>query len=291
MHRADGFAPSFFVIGPPRTGTTWLHEILSNHTVLPTPTKETRFFDIHFHRGFEWYQSHFPKVSTGRPAGEIAPTYFASNEACMRITRTLPQARVVCIFRNPVERVISLYRVKRAYGMVPWEFEDALLYDPELVDTSNYVSKLKFWRNALGADQVLATLYDDLRDSPQSYVDNLVDFISIPRFQLTALQHRAMHGSEKLTTPWSYFCTHHATRIADRFKAHRLNKLLALVRDSAHLKTLFLSSGPPFKPIAEKLKRGLYERFRPEVEELEVVLNRDLSAWKLASVGRCESAA
>jgi hypothetical protein len=283
MHKADDFVPSFFVVGPPRTGTTWLQDILRHHAVLPSPTKETRFFDVHFHRGFEWYRAHFPNKTAGRPVGEIAPTYFASNEACVRISRMVPQARVVCIFRNPVERVISLYRVKRAYGMVPWEFKDALSRDPELLDTSKYISKLNLWRNAMGSDQVLATIYDDLRDKPQSYIDRLADFIGIPRFQLNPSQQKAMHGSERLTHPWSYVCTHHATRIAERFKAHRLDRLLALVRDS-HLKRLFLSSGSPFEPIAEELKTDLYGLFRPDVEQLEVVLSRDLSAWKSSVV-------
>src|SRR5947209_9079616 len=53
--------PSFVVIGPPRTGTSWLHDILSKHALLPNPTKETRFFDTHFHKGLDWYRAHFPK--------------------------------------------------------------------------------------------------------------------------------------------------------------------------------------------------------------------------------------
>src|SRR5882724_7339456 len=45
--------PSFFVIGPPRTGTSWLHEVLSKRASLSHPTKETRFFDRYFDRGLE----------------------------------------------------------------------------------------------------------------------------------------------------------------------------------------------------------------------------------------------
>src|SRR5882762_7900481 len=72
--------PSFFVIGPPRTGTTWLYEVLRDRALLPAPTKETRFFDTHFHRGIDWYRSHFPTLPANRRIGEIAPTYFASHE-------------------------------------------------------------------------------------------------------------------------------------------------------------------------------------------------------------------
>ena len=77
--------PSFFVIGPPRTGTTWLYEILRDRTLLPAPTKETRFFDKHFHRGIDWYRAHYPHTAADRHVGEIAPTYFASIEASERI--------------------------------------------------------------------------------------------------------------------------------------------------------------------------------------------------------------
>lgn len=111
--------PSFFVIGPPRTGTSWLHGVLSHGAWLSNPTKETRFFDRYFHRGVEWYRSHYHGVYTDRRIGEIAPTYFASAEARERIARMIPHARVVCVFRHPVDRVLSLYRLKRAYGLIP----------------------------------------------------------------------------------------------------------------------------------------------------------------------------
>ncbi len=130
--------PSFFVVGPPRTGTSWLHDVLSQNTVLPHPTKETRFFDNHFDRGFDWYQAHFPASTENGLVGEVAPTYFASNLARERIAGAVPGAKVICIFRNPVDRVVSLYRLKRAYGMIPWNFEEAIVRDSELMESSKY---------------------------------------------------------------------------------------------------------------------------------------------------------
>ena len=82
--------PSFFIIGPPRTGTSWLHNILSQKAWLSHPTKETRFFDRHFDRGLHWYKSHYRKANGGRTIGEVAPTYFASSEARERIARLIP---------------------------------------------------------------------------------------------------------------------------------------------------------------------------------------------------------
>ncbi len=185
--------PSFFVLGPPRTGTSWLHEVLSEHALLPGPTKETRFFDIHFHRGANWYLAHFPKRSDNRSVGEVAPTYFASTKARERIVRLLPHAKVVCIFRNPIERIFSLYRLKRAYGMIPWSFEQAIVRDPELTESAKYATHLKAWRSALGANQVLATVYEDLRHNPPSYIDTIASFIGIAQFTLSQSQIRYVH--------------------------------------------------------------------------------------------------
>jgi hypothetical protein len=271
--------PSFYVIGPPRTGTSWLHEVLSKRTILPHPTKETRFFDVHFQRGIDWYRAHFPKHEGLRPVGEIAPTYFASSEARERIARVTPTARIVCIFRNPVERIQSLYRVKRAYGMIPWNFEQAIVHDPELMESGRYATHLKEWQRTVGGEMILPTIYEDLRENPQSYVDQLADFIEVPRFQLSASEIQYVHASESMTHPRNFHRTRRATAVADWFKARRLDRFVAAVKKSP-LKRYFLGGGPAFSEIPEELSLSLYDYFRGEVEELETMLNRDLSAWK-----------
>ena len=275
--------PNFFVIGPPRTGTSWLHTILKDRVLLPSPTKETRFFDKHFHRGARWYLGHYHSAETTRPRGEIAPTYFASAKACERIARMIPQAKVVCIFRNPVDRVVSLYRFKRAYGMIRWKLEQAISRDPELLESSRYATYLKMWQLTLGTKQVFPMLYEDLQQNPQSYVDALADFVGLPRFALSASYPGNINSSMALTHPRNYYRTRTATVLADQLKARRLDFIVARVKSSGLLK-LFLGGGPAFAELSLAVSLGLYELFRPEVEELEAMLNRDLSSWKSAPV-------
>jgi hypothetical protein len=272
--------PSFFVVGPPRTGTTWLHEILAGPTVLPHPTKETRFFDKHFERGFKWYQAHFPASSSGKLVGEVAPTYFSSAEARERIARLIPEAKVVCIFRNPVERLVSLYRLKRAYAMLPWNFEQAIIRDPELMQSSNYVGNFTAWQAAFGSEQVLATVYDDLERDAQTYVDNLADFIGISRFRIPETLARRVNDTASMTQPRSYYRTRGATMVADWCKARKLDGFVAAVKKS-RLRRLFLGGGSDFGELPQDVMARLSEIFRPEVEALESMLNRDLSAWKV----------
>ena len=276
--------PSFFVIGPPRTGTSWLHDMLSEQATLPWPSKETRFFDVHFHRGLQWYLSHFRKTEPERPMGEVAPTYFASAEARERIARVVPDAKVVCVFRNPVERVLSLYRLKRAYGMIPWSLDRALVHDPELIESGKYASHLKAWQSALGKDQILATFYEDLRGEPQACLDSITNFVGVPRCVLDDRCDLHVHTSKRMTEPRLYHWTRSATRAAEWFKARRMDRTVARVKRSS-LARLFLGGGPMFEEPAPDVLGEISRIFHKEVEELEVMLNRDLSEWK--GVGSC----
>ena len=271
--------PSFFVIGPPRTGTSWLHTVLRHRAWLPDPTKETRFFDRHFHRGLDWYSSHFRCAGADRPIGEISPTYFASRDALGRIARLIPQARIVCTFRDPVDRVVSLYRLKRAYGLIPWSFEEALVQDPELLESSRYGTYFQLWRQTFGNSQVIATIYEDMLSDPQPYLDKISSFVSVPRIKLTRQLMSRVLASDSMTQPRNYRLTRGAAMLSEWARAKRLDTLVARAKRLGLLK-FFVGGGPGFPEISEQRRQQLYEVFRPEVEKLEGLLNRDLSAWK-----------
>jgi len=68
-----------------------------------------------------------------------------------------------------------------------------------LTETSKYATYLKSWQQEFGVDRVLPTLYDDLQDSPQDFVDKLADFIGVPRFRLSCEEMRSVHASEAMT--------------------------------------------------------------------------------------------
>jgi hypothetical protein len=271
--------PSFFVIGPPRTGTSWLHKVLGECARLPRSTKETRFFDKHFGRGLAWYASHYGRVADGRVVGEIAPTYFASTQARERIARLVPQAKVVCTFRNPVDRIISLYQLKRAYGLIPWNFDEALARDPELMESSRYSTHLRKWQKTFGKLQVMVTIHEDLLADPQGYLNKLVDFVGAPRVNLGPSQMSRVFTSESMTQPRNYRWTRGAVLMADWSKRKGLGAIVEAAKRLGVMK-FFVSGGPAFPELPSSLKTQLRERFRSEVEELEAMLTRDLSAWK-----------
>ena len=277
-----GKFPSFLIVGPPRTGTTWLHEVLSHQANLPRPSKETRFFDLHFHRGWQWYLRHFPRPASGQPFGEVAPTYFASAAARDRIALTLPEVKLVVTFRHPVQRLVSLYRLKRAYGLVGWSLETALERDPELLGSSRYATLLRQWQSRFPREQLSINLYDDLSYDPQMFIDRIVDFVGISRFALHPSQREQVFSTAHLTEPRSYLATRAATAMADWCKARRLDDVVASVRNSSLMK-LFLGGGAPFPEIPVHTIKKISAIMRPEIDQLEEMLGRDLSGWKIDS--------
>jgi hypothetical protein len=276
--------PSFIVVGPPRTGTSWLHNVLQPYTTLPSPSKETRFFDLHFHRGFEWYNWHFPKQRKG-PTGEVAPTYFASPEARQRIAETLPDCKIVFVFRNPVERAVSLYRLKIAYGMYRWNFSQALRRDPELIASGLYWTHLSGWRESFPDKQLLVMVYDDLASDPQRFVGRISSFIGLPNITIPQSQLKRVFSTERMTRPRSYLATRTATAFADWCKSRRLDHLVASVRESALIR-LFLGGGASLPQLPIETLDQLAEIFRPEIEGLEAHLGRDLGHWKESQTRR-----
>ena len=270
--------PDFFAVGPPRTGTTWLHHALAGRANLPRHNKETRFFDTHYSKGLDWYARHFERPSD-LPTAEVCPTYFSSELARDRIARLIPAARIICSFRDPVERIFSLYKVKRAYGFTCPEFEAALTRDPELMESSRYAFHLLRWQRAFGAGNVLATFYEDLVAESQSYVDRIAQFTGIPKFRLDETRLRRVNSSDDIGAPRIPGVSRLGTAVADWLKAHHRGQAVAAVKAS-RLARIILWRDTPIPHLASATACRLRRELRPEVEALEEMLNRDLSAWK-----------
>src|SRR5271156_1409540 len=104
--------PEFIHVGPPRTGTTWIHEALAGYVALPAQ-KETLFFEYRYDLGLQWYSDFFKGARPDLPRGEIAPSYFANTIARGRIRRDIPNCKIICTLRDPATRLYSQYRFQR----------------------------------------------------------------------------------------------------------------------------------------------------------------------------------
>lgn len=274
--------PDFIAVGPPRTGTTWLYRALGGHVGLARDTKETDFFSAHYARGPQWYAEFFAGCDPTLPAGELSPNYFAAAEAPERIARHLPGCRIICTLRDPVERLYSFYRLMRHNGWTRATFEELAQSESPATEANRYAHYLARWRERLGKANVLAALYDDLEAQPQRFLDSICQFIGIAPIPLANSPllnkrvNRVTHG------PRVVMLAERAWRLRQWLEARGARTAITLLRKVGVWRFSFRGGGE-FGPLDPALERKLRARFHPEVEALEVMLGRDLSAWKTSA--------
>ena len=126
--------PDFLIIGAQKAGTTALYAYLREHPQITGPSwKEVSFFDRHYGRGEAWYRGNFPNTlrARGGLVGEASPSYLFHPLAPERDAGLVPEAKLVALVRNPVDRAFSHYQHEVALGREPRSFEDALVAEDE----------------------------------------------------------------------------------------------------------------------------------------------------------------
>jgi len=271
--------PNFIAVGVGRSGTTWLHEMLAGHVGLPYGVKETDFFLRNYGNGIDWYKSFFRHCAPGQPIVEICPTYFSSAEARQRMKLHIPDCRIICTFREPVERAYSHYKLMRHNVWTRASFEEVVGHSQEIAEMNQYALNLKGWQQTFGRDNVLICLYDDLEHDPQGYLDAVCNFIGIPRFPL-APSVASVRPSSFPTAPRNRRLAQNARHMRDWLRSRRAYRLDRMLEQMGVWDFCF-NGGETFPALDPELEKRLKQRFRPEVEALEQLIGRDLSAWKV----------
>jgi len=122
--------PDFILVGASRSGTTSLFTALAAHPEVRRPpvNKGVRYFDLNYQRGLSWYLAHFPlrRPGGGARTFEASGYYLFHPFAIPRLAHDLPEAKVVMILRDPVERAYSAWKHESARGFETESFERAL---------------------------------------------------------------------------------------------------------------------------------------------------------------------
>jgi hypothetical protein len=220
-----GALPDFLIIGAPKCGTTSLYYLLTEHPhVKPAAAKELHFFSSHFDLGIDWYRRCFPRPThkDGRSTitGEATPSYLADPYAPARVAEVVPQARLIVLLRNPVDRAYSHYQMGRRKG---WEttatFEEAVgaehavrpLGEGEATSESKnsitlddgswylsagiYVDQLARWSSFLRDERMLVLRSEDFSWRPEETLKRVLGFLELPDWVPEAGEfHKKLHS-------------------------------------------------------------------------------------------------
>lgn len=218
--------PQFLVVGAQRCGTTSVYKLLTQHPAVMAAGlhKGVHYFDTNYHRGEDWYRSHFPLCAraerlarNGKASvvtGEASPYYMFHPLAPQRIGADLPGVKVIAILRDPVERAYSAHAHELARGFEDEPFETAvaleptrlegeverLIADPTYVSRAHqhnaYVSRGRYARQleelerAVSRDRMLVVDFDDLFGDFAARFGEVTDFLEIPRWLPAQVEQR-----------------------------------------------------------------------------------------------------
>jgi sulfotransferase family protein len=276
-----GRLPDFIAVGPPRTATTWLDRVLRGHVGLPLNVKETHFFARNYQHGLNWYKRYFLHCTAEPVVGEICASYFGNRQSRERIRAHIPNCKIVCTLRDPVDRLYSYYRLMRHNGRTELPFEEALLRHEHMMASSGYALHVRDWQADFGKRNVLVVLNDDLAKDSQAYLDSITNFIGIERMIVSEAARAHNKANTIETAPRSARLARKGHQFRSWLGSRRMHRTRRFLTKAGVWRFCF-EGGPVFPPLDPSVKRRLRDLLRPEVEMLENLLHRDLSKWKSA---------
>jgi hypothetical protein len=201
--------PTFMVIGAAKAGTTALYWYFAEHPeVFMSRVKETNYFaygvdasgrliygdpDIHHFpvKTLHEYEQLFADAGKAAAVGEVSPLYLECPQAAGRIRERLPETKILCCLRHPVDRAYSdylMYLRNRGRRFDPAQELTAASGwarpDSHWMEISRYHEPLSRYFSAFPRNQLKVFLFDDLSQSPLTVVQGLYHFLGVnPAFE------------------------------------------------------------------------------------------------------------
>lgn len=279
-------------MGAAKAGTTSLYNYLNGHPdIYMSPVKEPHYFSglgtypgsgISI-RTMDDYQALFSGVNGEKAVGEASPSYLSSETAPYNIKKAIPDARIIIVLRNPVERAYSHYNMNLRLGSaVVRPFIKAVEQDyakaekgwwvsAMYVELGLYYEQVKRYLDVFSDKNVRVYLYDDLVKDPADMMKDIFHFLGVNPSYTPELGKRFNEGA------------------APKAWLQRLIHILYLLRITHKVSRMPLPGIKKwlkkivFNP--DKLVMTAEEReymkgfFREDVKNLSSLIKRDLSFW------------
>lgn len=270
--------PYFLGIGAMKAGSSWLHNLLKSNPelCLPHVKKEVQFFDLHFQKGQRWYTSFFHDRE--KKCGEVTPTYLDKPSVPGRVRDMNPDCRFLLILRDPIQRAFSAYRYKIQDRGTDETFMAYLTNKPAAIDKGLYAKHLRNWMRIFPKEQFLVILLDDVKSDTKSVIHQIAEFLDVDEdgFRLPE------RDDEKNV---SFVPRHHrlyvmGSKTANWLTKRNLDAPINLARSMGLHTVLSRPSGKRLPVMDSETRKRVYPLFREDIDDLERLLERDLSIWR-----------
>jgi hypothetical protein len=192
-----GIWPNFFIVGAPRAGTTSLYEYLKNcENVFMSPIKETYFFSPNVNmklilskpvKNQKDYQKLFHNVKTEKAIGEATPSYLWDPDSAKLIHEKIPNARIIIILRNPINRAFSHYLWLVSLGKENLSFSEAIKkslsakpdFSGRIIDGGMYSNQIQRYLDEFDQKQIKIIIFEEFLKNPKLIVEDILKFLDI----------------------------------------------------------------------------------------------------------------
>ena len=179
---------NLFIVGIAKAGTTWLHYLLDAHDeIFMSKRKEHYYFGDVYPKNIEKYEKNFPFEKSYKYFGESTPTYYLSIKIAKQIKEYSPDAKIIVLVRDPIQRLLSLIYFYKQLGNVSENqnleeiFEN---FDPELIDTSHYENTIPAFEKIIGKKNMKIFSLEKAKRDTQNFWNELQDFLELKSIDL-----------------------------------------------------------------------------------------------------------
>jgi hypothetical protein len=216
--------PNFILIGAQKGGSSALYKFICEHPKVQRAfIKEPHYFSGRYRTdNLKWYRALFPFKNSGIITGEASPSYITHPLSPSRIKSLLPEAKLILIVRNPVERAFSNYFHSVKYGREELPIEEAFNrpisdfeteynrmrdedgYHSQFYYRFGYVHKgfydfhLANWYQHFAKEQLLVVENNELLNEPDKVYKEVLEHLELDSFRPEAFKKINVGSTKKV---------------------------------------------------------------------------------------------
>ena len=288
----------FICIGAQKSGTTFITSAFRAHPEIQLyENKELYFFSpkgeyqtrndgahSNAHRDIGWYKQQF--INDSRKKGEISTHYILDPDSARKIRQAFPAIKVFAVLRNPVDRAFSQYNMERFKTVKESRSLMTIIRDEpdnEILARGLYFKQLTPFLQEFPDDQLRIFLFDDVLNDPGLFFSQLFEHIGVDASVVPPGMNKRMNKSGAAKYPL-------IPRFV-RFVRQSLENLglSSVVRGLTNIGVAkaYLNFHNRYNKKAVDYEMTMEERtalqnyYSDDIENLERMINRDLSHWKV----------
>ena len=295
--------PNFFIIGAQKSASTLVQACLAEHPQVFLVPGEIPFFENpdYVQGNLSSFESLFNNVSTEKAVGIKRPNYYAKPEVPERLYNYCPDAKLILVLRNPVERAISAYFHHIKSGLMPvedleqgmskiinGEYQKTYKIAQEIIDFGFYHKHLLGYLNYFDRSQIHISFFEDFRQNSLEAITNIFKFLEIEQDcvpeSLNRLAKEGVYSLPRLKflnlrNQLLYTYNEDKTRlfVKNQNVVERVIAQLIAQFDSMVMSKIWTSDKPKLN---SNLNKSLVEIYQNDIDGLSRLIGRDLENWK-----------